>query len=418
MTSYLIVNASIFDGTGLPAAPAEVLVEGNRIAVVAAQVPADRAHGAEVIDGRGAVLMPGLVDGHTHLGFGSTVEHISDRREPDEEKTLLIAHCGRVMLDHGFTSCYSGGNRMPQAEVAARKAFAEGWMPGPRLRATSWEGSAGMVSPGHYDFPGIENRASDPDSIRGFVNAMADLGVDIVKLSLTGESAVVAGTSRIMQFTEEEVAAAAETAKARGVWLTAHAHSAEAISLAVRYGVRVVYHATFADSAAIDALVEARDRVFVAPTPGIIWAHLHDEEHPPTEGMETRETFESVCRVAPELHKRGVRLVTGGDYGFALNPVGRNARDLRLFVEWFGMTPAEALRCATQNGGEIMGMGDELGLVRDGYLADLLLVDGDPTVDISLMEDPSNFSLIMRDGRIHKLEPSRRVTSATTGQGR
>src|SRR6266545_3138630 len=191
MTSYLIVNASIFDGTGLPAAPAEVLVEGNRIAVVAAQVPADRAHGAEVIDGRGAVLMPGLVDGHTHLGFGSTVEHISDRREPDEEKTLLIAHCGRVMLDHGFTSCYSGGNRMPQAEVAARKAFAEGWMPGPRLRATSWEGSAGMVSPGHYDFPGIENRASDPDSIRGFVNAMADLGVDIVKLSLTGESAVV-----------------------------------------------------------------------------------------------------------------------------------------------------------------------------------------------------------------------------------
>jgi imidazolonepropionase-like amidohydrolase len=412
VTSRLIVNARVFDGTGTPAVPAEVLVEGNRIVTVADSVPAPERAGAEVIDGRGAVLMPGLVDGHTHLGFGSTVEHLSDRREPDEEKALLIAHAGRVLLDHGFTSCYSGGNRLPQAEVSARKAFTEGWMPGPRLRATSWEGSAGMVSPGNYDFPGIDNRPSDPQSIRDFVNAMADLGVDIVKLSLTGESAVVAGTSRVMQFTEEEVAAAAETAADRGIWLTAHAHSAEAIRLAVQYGIRAVYHATFADDAAIDALVEARDRVFVAPTPGIIWAHLNDQEHPPTEGMETQETFESVCRVAPELHKRGVRLVIGGDYGFALNPNGLNARDLRLFVEWFGMTPAQALQCATQNGGEIMDMGHELGLVREGYLADLLLVEGDPTADITLLQDKANLAMVMKDGRLHHLDPARLGTAA------
>ncbi|MBZ5739538.1 amidohydrolase family protein [Nocardioides mangrovi] len=413
MSSRLIVNARVFDGTGTPARPAEVLVEGNRIRLVADRVDDAMRAGAEVIDGAGTVLMPGLVDGHTHLGFGSTVEHLSDRREPDEEKALLIAHAGRVMLDHGFTSCYSGGNRLPQAEVSARKAFAEGWLPGPRLRACSWEGSAGMVSPGNYDFPGIDHRASDPESIRVFVNAMADLGVDCVKLSLTGESAVVAGTSRIMQFTEEEVSVAAETARDRGVWLTAHAHSAEAIRLAVQYGIRAVYHATFADDEAIEALVEARDRVFVAPTPGIIWAHLHDMEHPPTEGMETQETFESVCRVAPELHKRGVRLVIGGDYGFPINQVGRNARDLRLFVEWFGMTPAEALQCATQNGGAIMGMEDELGLVREGYLADLLLVEGDPTTDISLMEDRAHLAMVMKDGRLHRLDPARRV--AVTG---
>jgi len=415
MTSYLIVNARVFDGSGTPAVPAEVLVEDNRIAVVAERVPDERRAGAEVVDGGGAVLMPGLVDGHAHLGFGSTVEHTSNRREPEEEKSLLIAHCGRVMLDHGFTSCYSGGNRMPQAEASARKAFAEGWLPGPRLRSASWEGSAGMVSPGHYDFPGIDNRESDPQSIRDFVNAMADLGVDIVKVSLTGESAVVAGTSRVMQFTEEEVAVAAETARERGVWLTAHAHSAEAVTMAVRHGIRAVYHATFADDEAIEALTEARDRVFVAPTPGIIWAHLNDQEHPATEGMETQATFESICRVAPELYKRGVRLVIGGDYGFALNPIGRNARDLRLFVEWFGLSPAEALRCAHEFGGQIMDMGDELGLVREGYLADLLLVDGDPTQDISLMEDPANFSLIMKDGQIHKLDPDRRRDRVAAG---
>jgi imidazolonepropionase-like amidohydrolase len=407
MGTYLIVNASVFDGTGSPARAGEVLVEDNRIVMVADRVPEDRRGAATVIDGSGAVLMPGLVDGHAHLGFGSSVEHTSDRREPDEEKVLLTAHCGRVMLDHGFTSCYSGGNRLPGAEVAVRKAFSEGWMPGPRLRAASWEGSAGMVSPGYYDFPGIEHRESDPQSIRDFVNAMADIGVDIVKLSLTGESAVVEGTSRVMQFTEDEIAAAAEVAGERGVWLTAHAHSAEAVQYAVEYGVRAIYHVTFADDAAIDALVGAREHVFVAPTPGIIWAHLNDQSHPPTQGMETQETFESVCRVAPELYKRGVRLVIGGDYGFPINRIGQNARDLRLFVEWFGLTPAEALRCATQFGGEMMDMGDELGLVREGYLADLLLVDGDPTHDISLMEDPDNFRMIMKDGNLHKLRTAR-----------
>ncbi|MFT4009655.1 MAG: amidohydrolase family protein [Nocardioidaceae bacterium] len=409
MSTHLITGARVFEGTGAPALPAEVLVEGNRIAMVADRVPDHRRVGATEIDGSGATLMPGLVDGHAHLGFGTTVEYVSDRMEPDEEKVLITAHCGRVMLDHGFTSCYSGGNRMPRAEAAVRNAFARGWLPGPRLRSASWEGSAGMVSPGQYDFSGIDSRESDPQSVADFVSSMADLGVDIVKLSLTGESAVVEGTSRVLQFSEEEVAAAAEMARERGVWLTAHAHSAEGVQLAVKYGVRAIYHATFADDDAIAALVEARDRVFVAPTPGIIYAHLNDTEHPPTEGMETQETFESVCRVAPDLHKRGVRLVIGGDYGFPVNPIGKNARDLQLFVEWFGMTPAEALRCATEYGGQLMGMGDELGLVREGFLADLLLVEGDPTADIALMQNPDNFALIMKDGAAYKLDPDRRV---------
>lgn len=407
MASYLITGARVFDGTGAPPAPAEVLVAGNRIALVAGQVPADRRAGTAVIDGSGAVLMPGLIDGHTHLGFGSTVEHLSDPMAADETKTLQIAHCGRVMLDHGFTSCYSGGNRLPRAEVAAREAFSQGWLPGPRLRAASFEGSVGMVSPGQYDFPGTEARASDPAGVRRFVHEMADIGVDIVKLSLTGESAVREGTSRILQFTDEEVAAAAEAAGERHVWLTAHAHSAEAITMAARHGIRVIYHASFADDEAIDALAAARDQVFVAPSPGILWAHLHDTKHPPTEGMETRVTIESVSRVAPELHKRGVRLLMGGDYGFGFNPIGNNARDLALFVEWFGLSAAEALRCATQYGGEVMDMSDELGLVRPGYLADLILVDGDPTLDVTILQDPARFALVMKDGQVHKLDQRR-----------
>jgi imidazolonepropionase-like amidohydrolase len=402
-----IINARVFDGTGADAVQADVLVDGNRIARISPHLEPSAIADARVIDGTGATLIPGLIDGHAHLGFGSTTHYLSDRRESDAEKALLIAHAGSVLLESGFTSAYSGGNRLPAAEVAARRAFAEGWLPGPRLRACSWEGSVGLVEPGAYTFPGVEERQPDPEGIAKFVHDMADLGVDTVKLSLSGESAVVAGSSRVIQFTDSEVAAASAAARQRGVWLTAHAHSSEAILLAVKYGVRAIYHATFADDEAIDALVDARDRVFVAPTPGVIWAHLHDLNHPPEPGMEVPETADSIKAVANELRERGVRLVPGGDYGFAFNPIGLNARDLRLFVEWFGFTPAEALRAATQHGGQLMDMADELGLIRPGYLADLVLVDGDPLEDIGLLADQDKLVMIMKDGRMHKADPAR-----------
>jgi imidazolonepropionase-like amidohydrolase len=104
----------------------------------------------------------------------------------------------------------------------------------------------------------------------------------------------------------------------------------------------------------------------------------------------------------PELRRRGLRVLPGGDYGFPFNPNGRNARDLELFVQHFGYTPAEALSAATLQGGELMGMGDELGQVKPGFLADLLLVDGDPTHDVRVLQDRHRLRGIMKDGRFHK----------------
>ncbi|MCQ0021017.1 amidohydrolase family protein [Actinomadura madurae] len=118
--------------------------------------------------------------------------------------------------------------------------------------------------------------------------------------------------------------------------------------------------------------------------------------------MEVELTEKSVRQVVPELVRRGVRVVPGGDYGFAWNPVGRNAHDLQLFVEWFGFTPAEALRAATLYGGQVMGMGDELGLVREGFLADLVLVDGDPLDDIRILQDRDRLVAVLKGGVLHK----------------
>jgi imidazolonepropionase-like amidohydrolase len=102
------------------------------------------------------------------------------------------------------------------------------------------------------------------------------------------------------------------------------------------------------------------------------------------------------------MRKRGIRVLPGGDYGFPYNPIGTNARDLQWFVELLGYTPTEALVAATKLGGELMGRGDLLGQVKAGYLADLLLVDGDPTRDVRVMQDHGKLLTIMKDGKFHK----------------
>jgi imidazolonepropionase-like amidohydrolase len=389
----LVAGAKVFDGERPELRRADVLVEGSRIIAVSDTGALPVRRDVAVIDGSGATLMPGLVESHAHLSFGSTVDRPDNARQlPEDERLLRCIRAGQVLLDHGFTSAYSGGNRAPRHDVLCREEFAGGWFPGPRLRAASWEGSPKMLV-------SADQARLGPEDLFRFVTEMAGLGVDIVKMSLSGESGSVPYTSRRLIFEEDEVAAAAAAARQHGVWLTAHAHPAEAIKRAVRNGFRAVYHCTWPDEEALDLLQAARERVFVCPAPGINWANLNEPNALPA--TEQAETVESVKVVMPELKRRGVRVVPGGDYGFFWNPIGRNARDLRLFVEWFGFSPAEVLTAATKWGGELMDL--PVGLVREGYLADLLLVDGDPFEDITLLEDAANLHLVMKDGELHRV---------------
>jgi imidazolonepropionase-like amidohydrolase len=115
-----------------------------------------------------------------------------------------------------------------------------------------------------------------------------------------------------------------------------------------------------------------------------------------------QRVIDSTAAVYTELRKRGVRILIGGDYGFAQSPQGDNARDLKHFVDLLGFSPSEALQCGTRVGGQVMGLGNELGQIKEGYLADLLLVEGDPLEDLDLVVREKNLHVIMKEGSLYK----------------
>ncbi len=192
------------------------------------------------------------------------------------------------------------------------------------------------------------------------------------------------------------------------------------MKLAVKAGFRSIYHCTYADEEALDLLESVKDTAFVSPAAGIIYANIHEGEEfgitpEVAQKMGSPASFEGMQSIYPELRKRGVRALIGGDYGFPNNPIGRNARDLELFVTYLGYSPAEALVAATQHGGQLMGMGDELGLLKAGYLADVLVVKGDPTADVTVLQDADNIAYILQNGALLQVarggvtEPDRSV---------
>lgn len=403
MARILFTNVKIFDGTGTPTFAGEVLVEGKRIAAVVAPGRALDRGGAELVDGGGATLMPGMVEAHAHLSWPSAVDRIINAMAlPAEEHLLITARNARITLDHGFTSAYSAGSLGMRFEIALRNEITGGWLPGPRLKASSIERAPARSFglPDAHD----DGHGSGPEAMRRYIRSCAELGLDSVKLLLSGDDNFTPGGSQDLTYTEDEVAAAGEEARACGLWLACHAQAAAAVKLGLRHGFRVLYHCSYADAEALDMLEAKKSEIFVAPAIGLADAAIHVGPGmglPPSGVERGRRIMELQLRLVPELRRRGVRVLPGGDYGFPHNPIGRNARDLELFVRLFGYSPAEALMAATKWGGELMGMSD-LGLVREGYLADLLLVKGDPTQDIKLLQDRDNLLMIMQDGGYHK----------------
>jgi len=199
-----------------------------------------------------------------------------------------------------------------------------------------------------------------------------------------------------------------------GKRVAAHARSAHSVKLCLKHGVQVIYHATLVDDEACAALEAAREWCFVAPTLGINYTTLNEAGKwgittEAAESMGVRRELETGIANMKRLKALGVRILPGGDYGFAWNPIGTNARDIEHFVNLLGFSPMDAVVSATRLGGEIMMLGNELGQVKPGYLADLLLVDGNPLANVAILQDASRLLAIMKDGTFHKAPAAERA---------
>jgi imidazolonepropionase-like amidohydrolase len=405
MTRTLFSDVMVFDGSGSGLFPGSVMIEGNRIAAVVPAGNSFDAEGAQIVHGKGRTLMPGMVEAHAHLTWPSSIDRvINAMKVPLDEHVAVTENNARITLDAGFTSAYSAGSLGEKIEPMLRDRINASEIPGPRLRASALEkGAEGVmgVPEGHdpthdRDIPGLIT----------YVKSMKALGCDTIKFLMSSDEAFQRGGAQILMYSEEETQAIGKAAEDEGIWLACHAQAAEAVKRAVRAGFRAIFHCTHADEEALDLLEANRDRHFVAPAPGLLYARCYEAQEfgiGPDEAiaMGARGGLDAMIRLMPEMKRRGIRVLPGGDYGFPYNVIGRNARDLQIFVEQFGFSPAETLVAATRYGGELMEM--DVGEVKPGMLADLLLVDGDPLSDITILQDKDKIPVVMKDGAFHRM---------------
>ena len=421
MASYLFRNVQIWDGDNDAPYPGEVLVEGNRIKAVAkGHDQLDSIGAAEVIDGGGQTLMPGLVEGHCHLSFVGPARNQDLGEIPPEEHLLRTMRNATFILNHGFTSCYSAASAKLRIDVVVRQEIEDGYLAGPRYRAAGPEitvtGGLGDERKQHINAESFGMIADGIDEIRKAVRICCREGVDNVKFNVSGDEFVGHARAEVVSMTEAELSEGVRIAHDWGKRVACHSRAAESVKRAVRAGVDCIYHCDFADEEALDMLEAVKDRVIVGPAFGLVHNSVFEGDvvgltRDVVDRMGLPRKLEHTIATYHEMRKRGMKVVVGGDYGFTVTPMGQNARDIGHFVKFFGYSPAEALRCATKVGGELMGHKDELGVIRAGALADILLVDGDPLEDLSLLVGPDHFSMIMKDGAMFR-DPRQRSVGA------
>jgi imidazolonepropionase-like amidohydrolase len=377
----------------------DVLLDGERIAgVFRGRAPVDPAS-VRTVDLAGAALLPGLCDAHTHISW--PLDFVFDHPEiaamPDDEHALEVAAVVATYLRWGYTLLIGAGALKPRVDVVIQRAIDRGRLPGPRL----WPSGAMLTQRGAIGAPTL-TEVDGPDDMRRVVGGQCELGVRVIKLMVSGDGIVPGHPSQVTYMDDAMVAAAVEEAARHGAFVTAHARSTEGVRMAVRNGVRIVHHATYLDDAAIAELSAARDDVWVCP--GLHYLRAVVEGAAEAYGI-TRDNVERA--LYPEelqasidgyrkLHSNGVRLVAGGDFGHQWTRHGTYAAELAAYVELLDFTPREALLTATAHAGPLVG--ERLGRIEEGYLADLVVVDGDPTADIRVLLDPARVGPVFKGG--------------------
>lgn len=404
----LLTNARLLTCSGDPGeklSAGEVLIEGGRIAKVTdGRMDVD----ARVVDLQGATVLPGLSDAHTHISWplDFVFDHDGVAASDPKRHILDVAAVARTFLESGYTLIIGAGVLQADDDLVLKDFIDRGVMPGPRIVPSgpmvTERGALGSDGP-HMDV------AADAKQLRRIVAHQCDAGVRAVKMFISGDGIVPEYPSEDTYMSDEMLSAAVEEAAKYGAIITVHARSSESIAMAARTGVQLIHHACFLDDLAFAALEARRDDVWVCP--GMHYVYAMVEGHADPWGMTPdrlersgyRKELAAMIEGLQKLHAGGIRILAGGDFGHQWTHHGTYAAELQRYVELLGMTPVEAIHTATRNTAPLVGL--PTGEIREGCLADLLILDGDVTGDITVLLDPARRRAVMKDGEFVYVNP-------------
>ena len=415
----LFRGGRLFEGHSALRAGATVAIEGNRIVEVGGDDAISPRPSDRVVDLAGRTLMPGMASCHFHSsweGLSPISAPVTGLHAPPAYMALTAAKNARVALENGVTSVI-GSSVGYEIDASLKQAIEDGLVPGPRMLAGSHElCSTGDLPTGaminwHMDLGnrGVIRTGDGPEAFERLAREEIKRGADVVKLSATRGHAAGVGDGGL-SLAEDEIAAATRAAHQRGKRVRAHAATKLGILTCVRAGVDLIDHADQLDNECIDAILEHDATIvpsvmYVVRTlelfeQGLMQPFLPDPIPPvfmqTIEGM--RVDLANMTKMLPEAARAGVRIVSGDDYGTAYLAHGEYAKEHTYYVEVMGFEPSEVLGWATSSAAEAIGMGEELGRVEAGQLADLVVVDGDPIQDIRCLEDSERICAVMKDG--------------------
>lgn len=413
MKTVLITGGTVIDGSGSqPQAGIDVLLKDGRIASVGAGLtlePAERAT-ADVVDASGLTVMPGLIDAHVHVTLGEprTNDELFMHRDP-ATAAILAAYNARKILQAGVTSMLDVDGIF-NIGPALRDSIAAGITPGPTMKSGSYAlmtavgGTAGRLIP-DSGTAGYAEVVRDKEEMVRVVRRQVKEGADIIKIHVTGSIPTRSG--EIQVWTRDELKVVCDTAHDLGVRVTAHCRGDKATLDAVMAGVDIIWHASFLGNDALEAIIDKK--VPVGPVFTFL-ANLSEFGHKAGATSTAKAIFEGELEQTGsklrEAYDEGVTLLSGSESGFSMTPYGHwHAREMEVFVRHLGLSPLQAITCATKTNAVALDEFGVTGCISPGYRADILVLDGDPSKDVSILGDKSKIRHLYCRGKKVDLTP-------------
>ena len=388
---------------------AVVIVQGDKIVEAGSNLPI--SSGAQVIDLGDATLSPGFMDAHTHLTLDYSGDYNLRRlKEVDlnvSEQAIIATTHARATVEAGFTTVRDLGSRFVGSrefvDVALRNSINKGVIVGPRmLVATKGIGATG----GHFDPTSgfrdflfgrdpdyTDGIADGPDEIRKAVRFEVKNGADVIKAAVSGGVLSLADEVDTPQLTPAEMAALVDESHRLRKKVAVHCHGDQAAHEAIEAGVDSIEHGSFMKPETLTMM--KRKGTFLTPTlMATEWIMNKLENYPPPLQAKAKAAATARSEMFRNALKLGVKISFGTDA--AVFPHGQNAKEFKLMVD-LGMTPIDALKAATANDAELLGIGQKVGTLEKGKLADVIAMPGDPTSDITATE---RVSFVMKEGKI------------------